>query len=227
MKRKKTSTDPNGTGGTERPFPRPRPRTEIAANVSTPEEGFKAFADMVTSPSFAAMRVLRTGEIETVTDQLDLPILIRTLRDQAKAVNAGDAQAEGMLINQAVALQSLFARLVERGMVQDCMPNLEGFMRLALRAQAQCTRTLEVLSAIKNPPVVIAKQANIANQQQVNNGIPTGQVSRGREVEKSPTQLLETLSGERLESGTAATTSGVDSDLATVGALDRPEDTRG
>lgn len=228
MKRKKTSTDPNDTGGTERHFPRPRPRTEMAANVSTPEEGFKAFADMVTSPSFAAMRVLRTGEIETVTDQLDLPILIRTLRDQAKAVNAGDmAQAEGMLISQAVALQSLFAKLVERGMNTAVLPQYEAHMRLALRAQAQCARTLEVLAAIKNPPVVIAKQANIANQQQVNNGIPTGQVSRGREVEKSPTQLLETLPSERLESGTAATPSGVDSDLATVGALDWPEDIRG
>jgi hypothetical protein len=48
--------------------------------------------------------------------------LIRTLRDQGRAVNGGNlAQAEGMLINQAVALQSLFARLVERGMAADLL----------------------------------------------------------------------------------------------------------
>ena len=100
-------------------------------------------------------------------------------------------------------------------------------MRLALKAQAQCTRTLEVLAAIKNPPVVIAKQANIAQQQQVNNGIPTEQASRGPEIEKSPTQLLETLPDERLESGTAATASGADPQLATVATVNRPENARG
>jgi hypothetical protein len=44
-------------------------------------------------------------------------------------------------------------------------------MRLALRAQGQCRATLETLAAIKNPPVVFARQANINNggQQQVNN----------------------------------------------------------
>ncbi|MDS4032055.1 MAG: hypothetical protein RKO66_18580 [Candidatus Contendobacter sp.] len=223
MTRKKTSTNPSRTAAAEKKSP--QPRTEIAVEAATAEEGFKAFAAMVTSPSFAAMRVLRVGEQKTVADKLDLPILIRTLRDQARAVNTGDlAQAEGMLINQAVALQSLFARLVERGMAADLLdPYYEVHMRLALRAQAQCTRTLEVLASIKNPPVVIAKQANIAHQQQVNNGIPIGQASRTRETENSQNKLLETLPDERLDFGTPATTSGADSDLASVGAVNRAE----
>jgi len=129
------------------------------------------------------------------------------------------AQAEGMLINQAVALQSLFAKLVERGMNAAVLPQYEAHMRLALRAQAQCTRTLEVLAAIKNPPVVIAKQANIAQQQQVNNNV----APLARETENSQNKLLETLPGERLEFGTPATASGADSDLATVGAVNRSE----
>ncbi|MFZ1640507.1 MAG: hypothetical protein WAV07_03525 [Candidatus Contendobacter sp.] len=218
MTRKKASTDPNRT--TVAGKKSPQPRTEIAVDAPTAEEGFKAFAAMVTSPSFAAMRVLRVGEQKTVSDKLDLPILIRALRDQAKAVNTGDlAQAEGMLINQAVALQSLFARLVERGMAADLLAPYEVHMRLALRAQAQCTRTLEVLASIKNPPVVFAKQANIANQQQVNNH-PT---PHARETANSQNRLLETLPDERLDFGTPATASGADSHLATVEALDRPE----
>ncbi len=96
------------------------------------------------------------------------------------------AHAEAMLINQATALQSLFARLVKRRMVQDHMPNLEGFLRLALRAQAQCTRTLETLAAVKNPPVIFAKQANIAQQQQVNNNA----APRARETENLPNKLF-------------------------------------
>jgi hypothetical protein len=44
-------------------------------------------------------------------------------------------------------------------------------MRIALRAQAQCRATLETLAMIKNPPVVYARQANIANgPQHVKNG---------------------------------------------------------
>jgi hypothetical protein len=43
-------------------------------------------------------------------------------------------------------------------------------MRMALKAQAQCRATLETLATIKNPSVVFARQANIAQgPQQANN----------------------------------------------------------
>jgi hypothetical protein len=45
------------------------------------------------------------------------------------------------------------------------------YLRLALKAQSQCRATLETLATIKNPPIVYARQANIANgPQQINNG---------------------------------------------------------
>lgn len=91
-----------------------------------------------------------------------------------------------MLMNQATALQSLFARLAERGMGCDHAPAFEVNMRMALRAQLQCRASLETLAAIKSPPIVYAKQANFAaRHQQVNNGIPT----RAREIETELTQL--------------------------------------
>ena len=37
----------------------------------------------------------------------------------------------------------------------------ETYLRLALKAQSQCRATLETLAAIKNPPVIFAKQANV------------------------------------------------------------------
>jgi hypothetical protein len=50
-------------------------------------------------------------------------------------------------------------------------------MRLAFKAQSQSRATIETLAAIKNPPVVFTRQANIANgpQQvnQVNMGLPS------------------------------------------------------
>ena len=129
-----------------------------------------------------------------------------------------------MLFSQAVALQSLFSRLVERGMKADLLPHFEAYMRLALRAQAQSTRTLEVLATVKNPPVVFAKQANIAQQQQVNNGPAVPAVTRARNPAPAQSKLLETLPDERLEFGTQGAASGADSQLATVGTVNRPQD---
>ena len=98
---------------------------------------------------------------------IDVPALLETLRTQAKAVNAGHLhQTESMLMNQATALQSLFTRLSEHAMSAEYLPHFEGFMRMALRAQSQYRMTLETLSALKNPPVVYAKQANIAQGHQ-------------------------------------------------------------
>jgi hypothetical protein len=58
-------------------------------------------------------------------------------------------------------------------------------MRMALRAQSQCTRTLEVLAAMKNPPVVIARQANVTTGPQQNNfGISRGE-GEIRQVQQS------------------------------------------
>ena len=47
--------------------------------------------------------------------------------------------------------------------------HLDGFLKLGLKAQNQMRHTLETLGKLKNPPVVIAKQANLATNQQVNN----------------------------------------------------------
>lgn len=214
MAKKAATRDPNDIGA----------RKEMTIAAATPEQARRNIARLMTAPEFEAARVIQAVEGKGGHGaQLDTPELVNCLRALAGNVNGGDtAGLEAMLINQAVALQSLFSKLTERGMVQEHMPHLEGFMRLALRAQAQCTRTLEVLATVKNPPVVFAKQANIAQQQQVNNGpaVPT----QAREVEKAPTQLLETLPNERLDFGTQGAASGADSDLATVGTVHRPQD---
>lgn len=105
----------------------------------------------------------------------DLPELIAALRKQCSAVAGGDLKgAEVLLVTQAAALNTLFFELTRRSGLNmgEHMVAMETYMRLALRAQTQCRATLETLAAIKNPPVVFAKQANINNggQQQVNNG---------------------------------------------------------
>jgi hypothetical protein len=76
-------------------------------------------------------------------------------------------------LSQAHALQAIFTNLSRRAANQQYLKQFETYLRLSLKAQSQCVRTLEVLAAMKNPqPVAFVKQANIAHNQQVNNGIP-------------------------------------------------------
>ena len=189
----------------------------------TKEDQAREYARMMVSPELAAYRVLSSadsmGSMVKMWGGIDVPSLTDELRDQAAGVNRGELNhVEAMLMNQATALQSLYARLTERAMGQDHMPNFEGFMRMALRAQNQCRATLETLAAIKNPPVVFAKQANI-NQgngnQQVNNGT-SDPASRAGEIINQPNELLEAQHGERMDTRTAGATIVKNPAMATV-----------
>jgi hypothetical protein len=79
------------------------------------------------------------------------------------------------------------------------MPHYETFLRLELKAQAQCRSTLETLATIKNPPVIYAKQANISNNQQINNGVPAP--SHAKEIKNQPNELLEVQHGSKTLDG--------------------------
>jgi len=183
-------------------------------------------AAVLTSPELAASRVINGAEQKSgLGEQIDVPAVMAHLREQAAAVNGGDlATAEAMLMNQATALQSLFARLAERGMECENAVPFEVNLRMALRAQSQCRATLETLAAIKNPPVLFARQANVTTgPQQINNGVPT---PHARGIEAEQTQLLRADHGERLDGGTAGAASRGDPALATVGTLDGAEVSR-
>jgi len=186
-----------------------------------------AFAKVVTAPAVAAHRVIQAANPENIRDEIDVPGMLAALEKQAAAVNRGDmTQAEAMLMNQATALQSLFTYLTERGLAQSLMPNLEAFMRLALRAQSQCRVTLETLATIKNPPIVYARQANVTTgPQQINNG--TAAPTRAREIENEQSQLsggTHELLPDARASGNAG---GVDPALETLGEIDRAKVARG
>jgi hypothetical protein len=190
---------------------------------SSIEEQGRSYARLITSAELAAYRVIGVMQPKNLADEIDTPTLLATLRDQAAAVQTGDlARAEAMLINQASALQALFVRLIERAMEQTQMPNLEGFMRLALRAQSQCRATMETLAAIKNPPIVYARQANVTTgPQQINNGAAAP--TQAREIETEQSQLsggTHELLPDARASGDA---SRVDPALETLGEFNRAE----
>ena len=107
--------------------------------------------------------------------ELSLTECVGELRRKVGAVHKGNLHdAETILTAQAFALDAIFTSLARRAQMNmgEYLDAADRYMRLALKAQGQCRATLETLAAIKNPPVVFAKQANIANgPQQVNNTV--------------------------------------------------------
>ena len=188
----------------------------------------RAMTQGLVGPHLAATRVIRAAEKTSgFGDDIDIAELGSCLQNQIQAVNRGDMkQIEAMLMSQAIGLQTLSARLIERAMAHDQIPGFEVNMRMALRAQNQCRTTLETLAGIKNPPVVYAKQANVTTgPQQINNGAPAP--SQVREIEIYQTQL----SGgnhELLPDTRASQAKGrVDPAVAPLGKLDRAKVRRG
>ncbi|TRZ64886.1 MAG: hypothetical protein D4S02_10040 [Rhodocyclaceae bacterium] len=111
-------------------------------------------------------------------DEIDINFMVSELRTQIAEVQKGDMKRpEAMLVAQAHTLDTLFCNLTSRAqcnMVARYGEAAERYMKLALKAQSQCVRTIEALGELKNPrSVAFVKQANIAHgPQQVNNGVP-------------------------------------------------------
>ena len=127
--------------------------------------------------------------------------LVNELSEQAAAVLGGDlSRAEAMLTVQAHTLDLLFNSYVQRADKAEYLKQCEGFMRLALKAQAQCRSTVEALSAMKNPRVQYVNQQNVAVNQQVNNGTvsrETTEAQKGELLEVKPQeQLVVPIAGE-------------------------------
>lgn len=161
--------------------------------------------------------------------EFDLASLIEVLAEQnGKVRNGSMSRAESLLMTQAQTLDAIFNELARRaaGNMGEYMNAMDRYLRLALKAQSQCRATLETLAAIKNPPVIYAKQANIANgPQQVNNGTSPARVGEKSAIE--PNELLEHHHEQRLDTGTKGAAIGADQELETVGAIDRAEVGRG
>jgi hypothetical protein len=209
----------------------PRKTITCQSGESIDEKG-RSYASLITSPDLAAYRVIGIMQPKNLADEIDAPTMLATLRDQAATVQRGDlSHAEAMLINQASALQALFVRLSEKAMEQSHMPNLEGFMRMALRAQSQCRATLETLAAVKNPPVVIARQANIAHgPQQVNNGPANPAAGNTRAVENEIQQnelLAEVQHGTTVDIRATGPAIGNHPAMEIVGKINGAANTRG
>ena len=159
--------------------------------------------------------------------EVSLTDMVASLRESGDAINRNDtAEAERLLYSQTVALNAMFcelARVAHANMFTN-LDAMDRYMRLALKAQSQSRMTVETLAAMKNPPVVFARQANFASgPQQVNNGTH----AHAQEKPIPQAELLGQQHGQWMDTGAASKASTAHQDVETVGALDRTAQRRG
>lgn len=163
--------------------------------------------DLITGFELPALEIIRAYTRSSVP----VEEIVASLRDHAKAVNAGDLTlAESMLMNQAIALQGMFADLASRAVVQGSLQARQVLTQLALKAQANSRATLQTLVEAKNPrQVAFVKQTNVAQTQQVNNGTASPSPARTRKTKTTPNKLIAgDVNGSTTLDGGATTRAG-------------------
>ncbi|VWB88240.1 hypothetical protein [Burkholderia lata] len=160
----------------------------------------KTTADLMTRPSFMAAHTAMSFIPDSMKayGPADVVSMWEGFHDKVKKVAyEGDMTTpEALLMAQAMSLNSIYnecAQLAGANIAQR-LPQAEVLMRMALKAQAQCTQTLRVLGELKAPKSVafIKQQNNAAGNQQVNNG-PVTQGTSARTSEESPERSNELL----------------------------------
>ena len=160
-------------------------RSNTLANKLKPEETpEEAIADMVVA-GLASNAVTAVRFSKSSFGDVDLTECLIKLRAVVGRIHRGDLrEADSLLTAQAVTLNTMFTHLATLAAQAEYVDHLERYMRLALKAQGQCRATLETLATVKNPPMVFARQANIAQGlQQVNNNPPANRDERPTRAE--------------------------------------------
>ena len=176
------------------------------------------FARTVLGPTVNAAATVH--EYGKSFGDLNLESLIDALSEQTEAVLKGDlGRAETMLVAQAHTLDAIFNNLAQQAIRSEYISQLDAFLKVALRAQAQSRATWEAVAAIKNPTVFgYVKQANIAHgPQQVNNAYDSGSEGNGNKQSK----VMEKKDGEWVDTGASSPAVSDDSAMAAMEKIDR------
>ena len=191
----------------------PKNRLTVNVHVEKGEDVDRAIGRTYLSPEVNAGLNMSAWNGELSVDGIR-----RALSEQINEVAGGSmARPEAMLLSQAHVLDSLFNVLAAKAQNQTYIPNLETFLRLGLKAQAQCRATIQTLSDVKNPSVVYARQANFSggHQQINNNGVPAQATTHAEKTAKLQNELLVEAQngGTAMDINTTSTSIGVNSEL--------------
>jgi hypothetical protein len=175
------------------------------------EKNYKAIGRyLITSPGSAA---------KTLTDictQADIGDVHKFLNEIIGNVNNGDMTApESLLVNQAYTLNTVFHSFITAASKAEHLEVAQFRADIAFRAQNQCQRTLRTLLEFKHP-----KRSTFIKQQ---NNLQVNQSPEKKKEKKvkPANKLLEVNHEARLDTGKTQEAVRVNSELETVGELDR------
>lgn len=165
-------------------------------------------AEAAMRPAVNAAMVVDSFQDHVFGGAVEITELVGTLQASMTKSNTGDlSELENMLIGQATALQTMFVSLARRAQAQQYQKNVEAFLGLALKAQAQSRATIQAVIDLKFPrQATFVKQANIAHgPQQVNNGQHiSGHNARALENQSEQNEVFEGLANGSAEMDTRA-----------------------
>ncbi|MBD3887020.1 hypothetical protein IFO70_35975 [Phormidium tenue FACHB-886] len=134
--------------------------------------------------------------------------------EQVEAVKAGDlSNLEGMLYSQSLTLQTIFNQLTALGssmLTTAQSENAIALLHVALKSQNQCRQTLLALNELKNPKKPTQFIKNYVDKQ-------LNQI-------KADSPQLEASPYAEMDSRSTTEAGGIDQTVATVGAIDRSDD---
>jgi hypothetical protein len=189
-------------------------------------------AEMAARGIVPAASLVSTYGRDTYSDAVSLTDTFKEVERLSASAASGDfAHIERLLAAQVFALNSMFVGLAHRSKSnsqEGYLGAAETYLRLSLRAQAQCRQTAQTLFELKNPrPVAFVQQANISNgPQQVNNGHPAATAkevpapARAEQSDTLPNRLLEANDGERMDTRAQGAAGRADQELAPMGGVD-------
>lgn len=213
-------------------------KTAPARSVATAEDLARQAKTKADDDQFVA-RVATDGTVNCALVAQYLPelnggvspqALSIALPGQVKAIASGDlTQLETMLLSQATALQAMFVDLAGKARVQTNREWMQLHSTLALKCAAGSRQAIVALAELRMPKsVLFSKQTNVSSgPQQVNNNVnPPAAIPRAREFQDRPIRLLEAQHENHLDTRAAGKAGSADPHLATVGTLDRADDSR-
>ncbi|CAN7312273.1 hypothetical protein LJR029_005474 [Caballeronia sp. LjRoot29] len=169
-------------------------RADMTVEARESESGDKTLARLAGSATFRA--ALTENQLIGTTmggAELGLFEVNAALTERFLEVtrDGNMAKTEAMLLAQAHTCEAIFHEFARRALRSNAMPNLEAYMRMALKAQQQSASTLRVLGELKAPRAVsFVKQQNVAHgNQQVNNGVEPVARAHGESGDQ-PNELL-------------------------------------
>lgn len=182
----------------------------------------EVLGQMVVDPSINAATTIQTYQDNVLGPDVSMMSTIGEIRSITERIKGGDlSDLEGMLVSQAISLQTMFTSLSRRAQIQGQQRNLEAFLGLAFKAQAQSRSTIQALIDLKFPrQVAFVKQTNIAGgHQQVNNGMP----APAQEIETPQSKILEPSNGEWMDARAPGAAGRIDPHVEALGQGNRTQ----